>query len=541
MNCPPTKASRPSEVNSRTMLAVHSTSISWQDFLLKCAVMEIPAPGRNMDKRSLSSFTSSAVNVSQDSMSLAAAQVRNRKTTTESNIPGAFRCDVSFDATWHRRGHYSNQGFCAAIDIVSNKVLDYLLYQRVCRKCLSWPSERRCNFHEEYAAFCAEYKATCSANFSGTCQGTESLAANEIWMRSVDRNKIVYSTYVGDGDSSSFKNLCKSDPNKGVELVRKDECLGHVQKRLKKHLKKKSISFYKISASKVERVGQLYALVVSQNKGKTSEQIQTALWNLPEHLVENRVNCPFATDSWCYYQAALAANSNDPSFQIPPLRAAYLNDSEYGRAKKFFSTFASLSMCGALNMGQTRNTNEYLHSIIWHNSPKAKYVEQKSIEASTALAVSTFNGGAMALASVLNAMSITPSYNTLRHFAKRDRDRNLKRERAVLETQKRRRHLLTARAITAESSRKRRAKAGPSSSSSSGKYGTEVTHAEESSGDESDTTCEICKKRTCPLGRKRRIDEWVACDICECWFHSICAGITSKSLVDEPFFCGACI
>ena len=539
VNCPPTKASPPTEVNSRAMLAVHSTSISWRDFLLLCAVMDLPVPGRNMNKHSLSNFTSSAVEVCQDSMSLAASQVRARETTPESNIPGAFRCDVSFDATWHRRGHYSNQGFGAAIDVVSNKVLDYMLFQRVCRKCLTWPLERRSNFPEEFAAFCAEHEATCSANFSGTSEGMEGSAAIEIWKRSVDRNQLVYSTYVGDGDSSSFKNLYKSDPYKGVELVRKEECLGHVQKRLKKHLKNKSNSFSKISAGKVERIGQLYALVVAQNRGKTPEEIQTALWNLLEHLVENHVNCPFTTDSWCYYQAALAENSNDPSFSIPPLRQAYLNDSEYGRTKEVFSTFASLSMCGALTMAQTQNANESLHSIIWHHSPKAKYVGQKSIEASTALAVSTFNGGEMALASVLHAMSITPSYNTLLHFARRDRDRNLKRERAIIETQKRRRRQLTSRAITAESSRKRRAKAGPSLYSS-GKYGTEVTHAEDNSGDESDTTCEICKKRACPLGRKRRVDGWVGCEICECWFHSRCAGVTSKSLGDEPFFCETC-
>ena len=56
-------------------------------------------------------------------MSLAAAEVRCRDNVVPSNIPGAFKCDVSFDATLHRRGDYSNQGFGAAIDVVSNKVL----------------------------------------------------------------------------------------------------------------------------------------------------------------------------------------------------------------------------------------------------------------------------------------------------------------------------------------------------------------------------------------------------------------------------------
>ena len=32
-----------------------------------------------------------------------------------SNIPDSKTCTESFDATWYRRGYYSNQGFAAAI------------------------------------------------------------------------------------------------------------------------------------------------------------------------------------------------------------------------------------------------------------------------------------------------------------------------------------------------------------------------------------------------------------------------------------------
>ena len=555
VNNPPTKAFRPTEVNTRALLAVHSTSMSWRDFQLVCAVMDLPLPARNLNKRSLEYFKSSTAEVTQSSMSYAASTVRQRESAVESNIPGAFKCDVSFDATWHRRGHYSNQGFGAAIDVVTNKVLDYMLYQRVCNKCSSWPQERQSNHPDEYAAFMFEHKSTCPANFSGTSQGMEGAAAVEIWRRSVDKNKLVYSTYVGDGDSSSFKNLLNSNPYKGIETVRKEECLGHVQKRLKKHLKKKSNSFPKLAAGKIERVGQLYALVVSQNRGKTPAQIQKALWNLLDHLLEKHDNCPSSTESWCYFQKALAENAEDPTVTLPLLRQPYLTDAEYGRAQEVFASFASLNMCGALTMGQTQNANESLHSMIWHNSPKTKHVGQKSIEASTALAVCTFNDGEMALASVLDAMSIVPSYNTLLHLTRRDHARNMNRERAIFETQKRRRRQLTARAITAASSRKRRAKTGPGSSLKSGpssshksgpvssyksgRFGTELD-PEDNSGNESDTTCEICTKRVCPLGRKRRVDEWIGCEICEGWFHSKCVGVSSKTLGDDAYFCEAC-
>ena len=197
-------------------------------------------------------------------------------------------------------------------------------------------------------------------------------------------------------------------------------------------------------------------------------------------------------------------------------------------------------MCGALTMGQTQNANESLHSIIWHNSPKAKYVGQKSIDSSTALAFTTFNDGEMAFATVLDALSISPSYSTLLHLSRRDHARNQKRERAILETQKRRRLQLTTRTRTAESSRIRRAKRSSASSYQSGKFGTEGLRSNNDSGDESDAACEICNCRVCPIGRRRKCDEWVGCDMCELWFHSECVGVSNKSLGEDAYFCDAC-
>ena len=62
----------------------------------------------------------------------------------------------------------------------------------------------------------------------------ESSAALEIWARFIRKHSLAYITYVVDGDSSSFKQLVESDPYKGMLDVRKEECLGHTQKRPKK-------------------------------------------------------------------------------------------------------------------------------------------------------------------------------------------------------------------------------------------------------------------------------------------------------------------
>ena len=203
-----------------------------------------------------------------------------------------------------------------------------------------------------------------------------------------------------------------------------------------------------IGYTKAERIGQLDSLVVVQNRGKSPNTIQIALWNLLDHLIEKHDNCPQTLDSWCYYKRGLAENQEDDAIPIPFIRQPYiLLIQRFSHAHEVFQTFASDSMCSAVTMGMTQNSNESLHSIIWHNSPKTKYMGQKSLEASTSLAVSSFNEGNMALASVLSHR----------------------------------------------------------------------------------------------IRRKRKIDDWVGCDIYDEWFHGRCVGIKDvEALGDDPYFCAAC-
>ena len=57
----------------------------------------------------------------------------------------------------------------------------------------------------------------------------ESAGAVEIFARSVERNCLVYKDYIGDGDTSSFKDVVDSDPYKVYGIKpKKLECIGHV-------------------------------------------------------------------------------------------------------------------------------------------------------------------------------------------------------------------------------------------------------------------------------------------------------------------------
>lgn len=62
----------------------------------------------------------------------------------------------------------------------------------------------------------------------------EAVAAVEIFSRSITTRKLKYTTFVGDGDSSSFGRVKDAlDKKFGAAYeIKKEECVGHVQKRL---------------------------------------------------------------------------------------------------------------------------------------------------------------------------------------------------------------------------------------------------------------------------------------------------------------------
>ena len=158
---------------------------------------------------------------------------------------------------------------------------------------------------------------------------------------------------------------------------------------------------------------------------------------------------------------------------IPPvfLREPYLSPAEVIRVHDVFEKSASLEMCATLTLGKTQNANESLHSVLWHNAPKTKYVGQKSLQASASLAVSTFNEGSMIFALILAELGVSCSFTALNHFALMDKNRNHSRVRAMSVTHKIRRSVLKSKSLAVEASRRKREKRG--TVYQSGTYGSE--------------------------------------------------------------------
>ena len=324
----------------------------------------------------------------------------------------------------------------------------------------------------------------------------ESAAAVEIWKRSISSHSFIYYTYIGDGDSSSHKNLVKSDPYNGLTTVRREECLGHVQKRVKKNILKKSKIFKGLLEAKADRIAHLHALVIVQS-AESALEIHEALQVLLYHTDEKHDNCPDGSTSWCYYRKLVAKHLEDSSLPFPITRAPFLTVAEFDRTAEIFQVFASLSFCKTITLGKTQNSNESLHKMLRHNAPNSKRVGQRSLVASTSLAVLAFNEGSLSYTVLMKELGLTASHGTLQHLSRRDRQRNQARERRIRE-----RHKLRRR----QTSRKRRDKDVSSSGKrldkavySSGKFGSKV----QSSGEESDTVCCKCNPRVCPINTTR--------------------------------------
>ena len=63
---------RPSQINTRALLTVHMTSLSWQDFSLTCALMELPIPGHDLSQKALDKHSLTVESVVGETMNLVA-------------------------------------------------------------------------------------------------------------------------------------------------------------------------------------------------------------------------------------------------------------------------------------------------------------------------------------------------------------------------------------------------------------------------------------------------------------------------------------
>ncbi len=244
------------EANIRSVIAFREISKGHAGMENFARVMNINCLSSKAYKKMKDDICEAYETVAENSMKNAAKEVHDKYKEKLSSDETITLCDCSLDGTWQKRGHSSLNGVVTAI--VDGKCIDKHVMSKFCKGCSSWENKKGTPAYENWAL-----EHNCSANHSKSSGAMESSGAVAIYSSSVAKHNLIYKNYIGDGDTSSYKEVVNSKPYEKYDIVpKKLECVGHVQKRLGtrlRDLRKK----YKNSKTPISGRGKLTDKVIN--------------------------------------------------------------------------------------------------------------------------------------------------------------------------------------------------------------------------------------------------------------------------------------
>lgn len=215
------------EVNRRFVYAMRCLGRGLSGMTTFCEVMDLPAPVQQTSyERIQSHLIRAQKHVSTTSMKAAAS--------LECKLTGSRDITCSGDGSWNTRGRTALNGVSSLIGAESNKVIDIDVRSKDCRGCLSWkgPTDT-----PEFVLWEEKHQETCTKNHTKASGQMEADGIVAMFLRSENQRDVRYTTYVGDGDSSTFPKILEANPY-DIPVV-KNECVQHVQKRMGTRLRKR--------------------------------------------------------------------------------------------------------------------------------------------------------------------------------------------------------------------------------------------------------------------------------------------------------------
>ena len=153
--------------------------------------------------------------VCEESMLQATVEIKKK---AKEETQGFAHCCVSLDASWQKRGHQSHNGLVTAIS--GGKCVDRVVYSKFCKGCDIWSRKKGTAEYDRWSA-----QHDCKCNHSKSSSAMESAGATEIFQQSVQKYGLIYSEYLGDGNTSSFNDVVKAKPYEEYSMdPKKLEC-----------------------------------------------------------------------------------------------------------------------------------------------------------------------------------------------------------------------------------------------------------------------------------------------------------------------------
>ena len=427
------------DVNVKSVYASLATGLGLAGLKSFLANMDLPAPiSEQPYQRTMKYLNEKSVKQAEELMCAAAQRLIKIVKFEEPDMieigpteEEVAKVVVTIDGTWQRRGHCSKIGVIFVISIRTGEVLDYIIKSLFCHTCQKHSKDDTNT--EKYKHWYESHKNVCTINHVGSSGDMEASGACEMFLRSVESRSLKYTTLVGDGDTGTFakvKAQCLSAFGQSY-LIMKEECVGHIQKRmgsaLRKYKQKKS--GMKLSDGKsVGGAGRLKDVVCDKMQNYFGEAIKNnvgdvegmrnAIWAIYYHMIkddsksleEQHKYCPKTQNSWCLYHSnreIYTENTRLPSVFLTEL-------------KNIFEHLTDSDILERCRRGFTQNQNECINGVLWSKCPKTKFCGKVRVSLAVSKTVSHFNTGAGHRAALFSSISNVPSRNTFLALRKED-------------------------------------------------------------------------------------------------------------------------
>ena len=302
---------------------------------------------------------------------------------------------ITIDGNWQRRGHSSKDGDVFAISVLTGEVIDFEMLSKICFACRA--KDKVKDNPDAYGSWYDSHKTACPINHEGTSGDMETKGACKLFLRSIEQRGLKYTKIAGDGDTGCYAEVCKSvEEQFGNDyVVVKEECVGHVQKRIGRSLReyKRTNRGKKLADGKsiggagrltdkvIDSIQNYYGLAICRNKGNL-QGMKNAVIPILHHLVkdetlrleEQHSFCSKDETTWCKYSKDWAD------------KAAWYNESK--RLRNVFKeelkpTSTRLSQNYLLKrclLGVTQNQTESFHSRLWGHCSKTVFCGNRKLE-----------------------------------------------------------------------------------------------------------------------------------------------------------------
>ena len=306
------------------------------------------------------------------------------KEISEPDENGVLDIDVSFDGTWLTRGHSSHVGVGFIMELYTGCVIDFEVLRNYCYSCKIKRGPHRCH-----------------KNYEGKAGAMEPEEARRLWARSKNYN-FRYVTFVGDGDSASYKAVTEMNNGEGPYAdddipVVKEECINHVHKRMGTRLRRLKTEASdmirtrtgrmqrsrlggkdKLTDKAIEKIQEFYKLAIRRTVGTTMLQMRNSIWAVYFHQFSSDDNpqhffCP--KEMKCFYNDAIEKGEKPVSHATKPniFLAKLDNKDDRALIRQVFIDLTNPDLLQRCLKGRTQNPNESIHARLWKKCPKTMF------------------------------------------------------------------------------------------------------------------------------------------------------------------------